>query len=144
MSLIRGVGSKFPCPICLVPQGQLINPAKIYNLRTTESIIAVVQKARQQSTVAEGEDILKNHGLRGINVCNLLLKIQYSNCVFAHQNAFWAVANSDPYAALSWDRLHAYHGGLFSDHLWSEVLEILGVLGKNMAQLVDNQYVFFR
>jgi hypothetical protein len=29
------------------------------------------------------------------------------------------------YAAISWDRLHAYHGGLFSDHLLEEVLDIL-------------------
>jgi hypothetical protein len=57
------------------------------------------------------------------------------------QNSFWEVANSDPYAALSWDRLHAYHGGLFSDHLWPEILQLVGNLGKDKEKLVDDQYV---
>lgn len=57
------------------------------------------------------------------------------------QNAFWNVENSDPYAALSWDRLHAYHGGLFSDHIWPEILDLVAAQGKRMSQLVDDQCV---
>ena len=33
------------------------------------------------------------------------------------QNVFWKLENSDPYRALSFDRLHAFHLGLFEDHI---------------------------
>lgn len=46
---------------------------------------------------------------------------------------------TDVYSALSWDRLHAYHGGLFSDHLWSEFKSIVTVLGKPQANMIDKQ-----
>lgn len=29
------------------------------------------------------------------------------------QNVFWSLKGTDVYKALSWDRLHAYHHGLF-------------------------------
>jgi hypothetical protein len=41
------------------------------------------------------------------------------------QNVFWNFLYTRVYAAISWDRLHAYHGGLFSDHLFEEILNIL-------------------
>lgn len=31
----------------------------------------------------------------------------------------------DVYNAVSWDRLHAYHGGLFSDHLLQELKSVI-------------------
>lgn len=38
------------------------------------------------------------------------------------QNAFWAVANSDPYKAVSYDTLHADDLGKWGKHLYSDVL----------------------
>jgi len=38
---------------------------------------------------------------------------------------FWNLHGTNVYTALSWDRLHVYHGGLFSDHLLVELREIL-------------------
>lgn len=45
------------------------------------------------------------------------------------------------YSALSWDRLHAYHGGLFSDHLWSEFKAVVETLDKSKeaGQKIDDQ-----
>lgn len=40
----------------------------------------------------------------------------------------------DVYQALSWDRLHAYHGGLFSDHLWGEFKNTVEKLGKKVKR----------
>jgi len=48
---------------------------------------------------------------------------------------------SDIHKALSFDRLHAYHGGLFSDHLLPEVKNLINELGKESAKLLDIQYV---
>ena len=55
------------------------------------------------------------------------------------QNVFWKLDNSDVYAALSWDRLHAYHGGLFSDHLWVRFKEIVTALGRSWCDKFDTQ-----
>src|SRR6266700_3806958 len=57
------------------------------------------------------------------------------------QNVFWKLDNTDVYAALSWDRLHAYHGGLFSDHLWVRFKEIITALGRSSCEKFDIQYV---
>ena len=43
----------------------------------------------------------------------------------ATQNAFWALPLTDVYHAISWDRLHAYHGGLFRKHILKEFLLLL-------------------
>lgn len=42
------------------------------------------------------------------------------------QNIFWSLKGTEVYSALSWDRLHAYHNGLFADHLLGELKKIIG------------------
>ncbi|KAF8575048.1 hypothetical protein K439DRAFT_1623878 [Ramaria rubella] len=46
------------------------------------------------------------------------------------QNAFWFIANSDPYLANSYDLLHADDIGKWGKHLWPLLLEVLGNLKK--------------
>ena len=41
--------------------------------------------------------------------------------------------------ALSWDRLHAYHGGLFSDHLLVELKRIVDNMGRQSHAQIDDQ-----
>jgi hypothetical protein len=54
------------------------------------------------------------------------------------------VANSDPYDALAPDRLHIFHSGLFSDHLWKQAKRHIEALGKKtINKQVDDQYVMF-
>ncbi|KAF9470064.1 hypothetical protein BDN70DRAFT_770837, partial [Pholiota conissans] len=60
----------------------------------------IYKKAQQLESEEEKEALLKSVGLRDI------------------ENVFWSLERTDVYAALSWDRLHSYHGGMFSDHLW--------------------------
>lgn len=57
------------------------------------------------------------------------------------QNALWDVANSDPYRALSWERLHAFLIGLFGKHLWPELKARVKKAGRKALALVDTQCV---
>ncbi|KAK0465700.1 hypothetical protein IW261DRAFT_1553974 [Armillaria novae-zelandiae] len=84
MTLIHGVHSACPCPVCLVPDRKLMDITEVYPLQTTENM----QKCYHQ----------------------------------AQENVFWSMDQSDPYRAVSWDRLHAYHLGLFK-HLLLRLLE---------------------
>jgi hypothetical protein len=67
MALIRGFGSLTPCPVCLVPSGQLSNLSVSFPLRTTESMKDRYEQA-QEHNVAEGDVILKMIGLRDVEV----------------------------------------------------------------------------
>ena len=47
----------------------------------------------------------------------------------------------DMYQAMSWDCLHAFHGGFFVHHLWTEFKEVSKTLGHNSSVVIDQQYV---
>jgi hypothetical protein len=51
---------------------------------------------------------------------------------------FWSFQNSDPYRALSFDRLHSNHLGLFK-HLWGEAKQMLEEMGRKAQSQVDDQ-----
>ena len=68
MTLIRGINSHFPCPVCLVPAEDLSNLSKVYPLRTTEKMKEVYETAKRADTMAEKEVILKDYGLRNVEV----------------------------------------------------------------------------
>lgn len=55
------------------------------------------------------------------------------------QNAFWSIANSDPYEAIAFDRLHANHSGLFGKHLWVEFQKIAKGIGRQAMGKIDQQ-----
>lgn len=57
------------------------------------------------------------------------------------KNAFYQMTYSDPYDALSFDRLHTNHGGLFGDHLWPQIKKSIESLGRQAATQVDDLYV---
>ena len=59
------------------------------------------------------------------------------------KNVFWDVANSDPHATLSFDQLHSYDSGLFSDHLFDETQKHIKALGRAAVVKVDRQFVNF-
>ena len=66
----------------------------------------------------------------------------YTCANFSLKNVFWKFPCTDIYQAISWDRLHAYHSGLFSDHIWEEVKSIAEELGKEVSKLIDTQYAY--
>ena len=54
---------------------------------------------------------------------------------------FWQLVNSDPYRALSFDRLHGFHLGLWKDHLWVALKHKIEALGRWAIKKVDDQWV---
>ncbi|KAH9858046.1 hypothetical protein C2E23DRAFT_719166 [Lenzites betulinus] len=107
MALIRGVNGLFPCPICLVPKDQLAEYDLIFPLRNGAEVQKILEKALSEKTKYACEAVLKETSLRPV------------------KNAFFDVKHSDPYTALSFDRLHAFHSGLFGHHLWGEFKQVL-------------------
>ena len=68
MSLTRGSSSNFPCTRCLIPAGEQGDPSGHGDARTSASMQAVIQDARQQDLVKDREALLKSFGLRDIDV----------------------------------------------------------------------------
>lgn len=52
------------------------------------------------------------------------------------------MANSDPYKALSFDKLHTLDAGLFGQHMWSLLKAYVDSVGNKAPIQVDKQYVF--
>ncbi|KAG1856505.1 hypothetical protein C8R48DRAFT_749127 [Suillus tomentosus] len=59
------------------------------------------------------------------------------------ENIFWKVHHCDIHRALSWDRMHANNGGLWSDHLWVELQFWITDLGREAAVQIDSKFIFF-
>ena len=70
---------------------------------------------------------------------DLLLLLLYSTN--PPQNVFWRIQNSDPYAALSFDRLHTFPGGIFRKHLWGRLTKYVQTLTREERAGIDNMYV---
>ncbi|KIJ09892.1 hypothetical protein PAXINDRAFT_164338 [Paxillus involutus ATCC 200175] len=123
MSLIRGRSGKCPCPVCLVPLEELHDLSKSFPLRSqTEAQEALTAWEENQ---ARGEAILKKLGLRPV------------------ENVFWIVLFSDPHKALSFDRLHALHLGLWGKHILGELKKILAFLGQEAEAEVERYVTDF-
>ncbi|KAJ7241195.1 hypothetical protein B0H12DRAFT_1250508 [Mycena haematopus] len=119
MALIRGLRGLYPCPICFVKSNEQSDLSKISTLRTSKNAQEAVKRARSLNAEAR-EDLLKNMGLRN--------------------NVFWKIAHSDPYHAISFDRLHSHHSGLWGDHLFSVIkLHVEKLGGRHLAKL-DQQF----
>ncbi|KIJ58811.1 hypothetical protein HYDPIDRAFT_33775 [Hydnomerulius pinastri MD-312] len=103
----RAALADHPCPKCLVRHEQLHNIDETFTQRTTQSMMAVYQKAACASTKSEAESILQSHGLHGT------------------QNFFWTFRHSDPYLAASYDALHSDDLGKWGRHLWVLTLQEL-------------------
>ncbi|KAG1771113.1 hypothetical protein EV702DRAFT_1181527 [Suillus placidus] len=118
MSLIRGHHSKCPCPVCLVPLEELSELSKTSAFRSVEEAIAALNVYKVSK--ARGEELLKALGLRA--------------------NVFWLIAHSDPHQAISFDRLHALHLGMWK-HLLEELKKILKALGRDAESEVEKHTV---
>ncbi|KAI0073150.1 hypothetical protein K474DRAFT_1710969 [Panus rudis PR-1116 ss-1] len=110
-----------PCPVCLVDQKSQSDLSKTFSLCTADEVQDLLQAASEETYAEDRETRVKEQGLRNI------------------QNAFWIVENSDPFKAVSFDRLHAYHEGLWGKHIWPELQKHIELLGREAAQSVDNQ-----
>ncbi|KAG1847898.1 hypothetical protein F4604DRAFT_1883959 [Suillus subluteus] len=117
MSLVCGRGGKCPCPICLVPLAELHDLSKSYPIRTVEEVQEALHVYGLSK--AQGEQILKALGLRPV------------------ANIFWLILHSSPHDALSLDRLHSLHAGLWK-HLLGELKKVLAYLGRDAQEAFEN------
>ncbi|KAI6095746.1 hypothetical protein EV401DRAFT_2062414 [Pisolithus croceorrhizus] len=113
MALVHGIKSNFPCPMGLVPRNNISKFPAQCEIHTSAKVIKTTEKREQ---------ILMQQGLRDID------------------NAFFIVANTDVYCALSWDWLHANFVGKLGDHLWPELLRILDKGGHQVAARVEKNF----
>ncbi|KAI0648452.1 hypothetical protein C8Q79DRAFT_905404 [Trametes meyenii] len=122
MALIRGPNGKHPCPVCLVPQNKQSELGLVpqYQNRDCAEAKALVEDKTLKGVAREQK--FKSLGLRPV------------------ENVFWKVPHCDVYRALSWDRLHAYHGGLFSDHLFAQLQEIAQSMGRDVIVEINAQF----
>ncbi|KAJ6520588.1 hypothetical protein DFH09DRAFT_1193954 [Mycena vulgaris] len=121
MTLIRGLRSLYPCPICYVKQADQSDITQTPGLRTSQHSQKVVQQARKLN--AEGrETLLKAHGLRDVD------------------NVFWKVAYSDPHYASSFEHLHGYASGLWGKHLFEQIKKHVELLPGRVAAQIDQQF----
>ncbi|KAF7353173.1 hypothetical protein MSAN_01504900 [Mycena sanguinolenta] len=121
MTLIRGLGGNHPCPVCLVSRDEQSDLTLVSPLRTAQQSRAAVETARKLPRDA-AEELLKNLGLREVD------------------NVFWKVAYSDPHHAISFDRLHSHHSGLWGDHLFPQLKLHLKSLGDRQTAKLDQQF----
>ena len=89
-------------------------------------------------TKAYAEIKLKEKGLRYIEASLLHFLACLLRCNFL-QNAFWKVQNSDPFRAVSWDRLHSFSTGVFGDHMWSDFKLLFKEIGRDAEAKIDKQ-----
>lgn len=125
MGTLRGVGSKHPCPHCMVAEEDLWKIVSVVSEpRRDEDMHYTYRQALKQNK-KDGEKTLQAKGIRRVFVRRNPSRSCPTPTKRLLQNVFWNFLYTRVYAAISWDRLHAYHGGLFSDHLFEEILNIL-------------------
>ncbi|KAH6902842.1 hypothetical protein BKA70DRAFT_1111973 [Coprinopsis sp. MPI-PUGE-AT-0042] len=122
MAMIRGVGSKYPCPVCLVPDNAISDLGRTHPLRTTADMSAVLESTTTMNAT-DKEQTLMNVGLRDI------------------KNLFWEHRFWEVYKALTWDRLHAFHLGLFRDHLLKEFVRLLKTFSSELVDRINKQLI---
>lgn len=52
---------------------------------------------------------------------------------------FWTLSGTEIYDAISWDRLHSYHLGLFGDHLLAHLRDLVKSSRESVV-MIDSQY----
>ncbi|PBK85255.1 hypothetical protein ARMGADRAFT_942251, partial [Armillaria gallica] len=96
MSLIRGSSSGFSCNICVVYKDKQDEMNEEYRLQTS----VWSQELYNETTKLSSASITHK----------------------SIQNVFWSIEHYNIHQALSFDCLHAFHNGLFGDHLHKELM----------------------
>jgi hypothetical protein len=68
MALIRGLKSMYPCPICYVPWQEQSDCSTEHPQRVAQDSERLIQEARAMRTAAEREELLKDNGVRNVEV----------------------------------------------------------------------------
>ncbi|KII90328.1 hypothetical protein PLICRDRAFT_107314, partial [Plicaturopsis crispa FD-325 SS-3] len=118
---VRAATANFPCPKCLVHKLKLHELTTTFDLRTTETMRAVFQRAAAAGSKTKTENILKDHGLNNV------------------EHFLWGFRFSDPYAAYCYDTLHSDDLGKWGKHIWPLILDVLEKQGNGaLGRLAEN------
>ena len=74
MGLNRGFRGLKPCPICYVGKDELHDCGKSWPLRSGLETLRIIENSWKLG-LTQGEDLLKAHGLRAIDVCHFLFSV---------------------------------------------------------------------
>ncbi|TEB26008.1 hypothetical protein FA13DRAFT_1636737, partial [Coprinellus micaceus] len=103
MAGIRGLGTAYPCPVCLVPKSDLALYTDEWEYRDAADRhhlgLIVEDPSRSAGARKKAAKALEDKSFRPMT------------------NAFSYVDNSDPHRGLGFDRLHNYPGGLAKTHI---------------------------
>ncbi|KAF8263167.1 hypothetical protein EI94DRAFT_1598647 [Lactarius quietus] len=114
----RAASANHPCPKCLILHADLHDITGTFaELRTPETMRAVIALASKAKTKAQREDILKDRGLHNV------------------EHFLWDFRYSDPYRAYSYDTLHSDDLGKWGKHLWVLLIAVL----ENTTEFSDGQ-----
>ena len=141
MALTQGVKSLFPCPRCLIPKDDQGDASAKAPLRTTAGTRETIQEARGKQLLQDRKSTLKAVGLRDVDVRLCSHHSHFILLLTTPKNVFWKVDNSDPYDALSFDRLHTNPGGLFRHHLWPRLQAHIKALEREVSADINAMYV---
>ncbi|KIO18770.1 hypothetical protein M407DRAFT_224755 [Tulasnella calospora MUT 4182] len=126
LTLVRGINSLFPCPVCLVPRNALSDLTMQYPSRTARQSRTIYQEAESYKRSGENgkaEEVLKAHSLRAVF------------------NAFWHLKHSDPHRAVCFDIIHFLDGGLWGRHAWPELIRcIRQAAGGENITVIDDRF----
>ncbi|KAF7764020.1 hypothetical protein Agabi119p4_8557 [Agaricus bisporus var. burnettii] len=104
-----------------IQRDELSNVMKLYELRNQPEMKEIVVNAMASGVLAaEREKELKSFGLRPV------------------YNAFWKLANSDIYHAISYDTLHSDDNGLWEDHFFAQFKQI--IMDRESISKIDSQF----
>lgn len=139
MVLTRGSGGLCPCPVCLVPQDKqhILGVQPLHPLRQHSDAQPFVENKTLKKKALE--QIIQPLGIRPVEVIQKFSA--WSKLIIPCQNVFWDLPYTNVHAIVSWDRLHAYHGGLFSDHIFDQFQEIVKGLGRPTMNGIDTRYL---
>lgn len=126
----RAALANHPCPKCLVVRSDLHKILGDFELRTPQSMQAVLVRASKEKSKTAKEKILKDNGMHDIEVS--FLGNKFSDCFISRapiKHFLWDFRFSDPYKAYSYDTLHSDDLGKWGKHLWELLLNVLGENG---------------
>ncbi|KAK7680232.1 hypothetical protein QCA50_016741 [Cerrena zonata] len=107
--------------ICTIDKDKLSDLTVQVSHRTALDVLELSEIADSLSLASEREGLYKEEGLRNV------------------ENAFFSIPFSDPYDALSFDRLHANAEGNFGKHLYPTLQGCIKDINREACQLVDSQ-----
>ncbi|EMD38370.1 hypothetical protein CERSUDRAFT_113535, partial [Gelatoporia subvermispora B] len=117
----RGTRCLKPCCVCHTLRDMLFHYQEHFVKRTHEESQQLYREAQALLSKTARNEYLKPFGLRFVN------------------NVFWRIPHLNIYLALSFDRLHTNHLGIWKTHLWAELKQYILSMGVNAERTVNQQ-----